>query len=197
MITSESIDQLATALSNAQGKMTGASKDKANPFFKSKYADLASVWAACREPLKDNGLSIVQSPSADGAVVSLETLLMHTSGQWVRDIARATAKDDSPQAIGSAITYLRRYALQSFVGIAPEDDDAEAAQGRTKKDEKKEAPAEPKGFSELVKALEAIDGNTTALMTVWKKAPQDLKTFMLSTRGAQWNELKAAAKARD
>ncbi len=132
MQTSDAINEIATALAKAQGQMTGALKDAANPFFKSKYADLASVWDACRKPLTDNGLAIVQSPSADGMRVSVDTLLTHTSGQWMRGTVSVTAKEDSPQAIGSCITYLRRYALQSFAGVAPEDDDAEAAEGRSK-----------------------------------------------------------------
>ena len=196
MTTSEQVNEIAGALAKAQAGLKGAAKDSANPFFKHNYADLASVWNACRKGLTDNGLSIVQSPSAEGAIVSLDTMLLHMSGQWIRGTVSVVAKDDSPQAIGSAITYLRRYALQSFVGIAPEDDDAEAAQGHNKTEEKK-LVAEPKGFAEFVRALEAVNGNTTALMGVWKKAPQELKTFMLSTRGTQWNELKAAAKARD
>jgi len=130
MTTSEQIQELAAALSKAQGEMAGAKKDAANPFFKSKYADLASVWEACRGPLSKHGLAVLQSPHVDGVRVELDTLLTHASGQWIRGTVSATAKDDSPQALGSAITYLRRYALQSFVGVAPEDDDAEAAQGR-------------------------------------------------------------------
>ncbi len=131
MTTSEQINELAAALAKAQGVMNGAAKDSANPFFKSKYADLASVWEACRKPLTENGLSIIQSPSADGVKVSIETRLLHTSGQWIAGTVTTSAKEDTPQAIGSAITYLRRYALQSFAGVAPEDDDGEAAQGRS------------------------------------------------------------------
>lgn len=132
MTTSDQIHEIAAALAKAQGQMEGAVKDAANPFFKSKYADLASVWDACRKPLTDNGLAVVQSPSADGLRVSVDTLLTHTSGQWMRGTVSVTAKEDSPQAVGSCITYLRRYALQSFAGVAPEDDDAEAAEGRSR-----------------------------------------------------------------
>jgi len=127
---SEQINEIAAALAKAQGAMAPAIKDANNPFFHSKYADLASVWDACRKPLTGNGLSIVQSPSAEGTTVKLDTILLHTSGQWMRGTASATAKDDGPQAIGSAITYLRRYALQSFAGVAPEDDDGQAAEGK-------------------------------------------------------------------
>ena len=130
METSQAINELAAALAHAQGEMENAVRDSSNPFFKSKYADLASVREACRVPFAKHGLSVVQSPSSDGSCVSVETLLLHVSGQWIRGTASARAKDDQPQSIGSAITYLRRYALQSFAGVAPEDDDGEAATSR-------------------------------------------------------------------
>lgn len=128
MVTSEQIGELAAALAKAQGEMGGAKKDAANPFFKSKYADLASVWEACRAALSKNGLCVVQAPSADGPKVSVETMLAHTSGQWIKDTLTVQAKDDGPQAVGSAITYLRRYAMQGMTGVAPEDDDGNEAQ---------------------------------------------------------------------
>jgi NAD-specific glutamate dehydrogenase len=118
------------ALAKAQGDIESAQKDSANPFFKSKYADLASVWDACRAPLAKNGLAVIQFPRADGNVVTVETRLVHSSGQWIEGELTAVAKDDGPQSIGSIVTYLRRYSLQSIVGVAPEDDDGNAAQGQ-------------------------------------------------------------------
>jgi len=141
MKTSESLNELADALAKAQGVMETAKKTSTNPFFKSQYADLASVWEACRKPLSDNGLSILQTLE-DGKV---ETILLHTSGQYVSSVLAFTAKDQTSQSIGSAITYARRYALSAMVGICPDDDDAEAAMGRvplnkktTEEEEKKE-----------------------------------------------------------
>ena len=130
MAASATVGAIGKALAGAQGEMKGATKDSANPFFKSKYADLASVWDACREALSKNGLAVVQAPKADGAKVSVTTILIHESGEWVSEELTAQAKDDSPQSVGSIITYLRRYGLSSFVGVAPEDDDAESAQPR-------------------------------------------------------------------
>jgi hypothetical protein len=123
---SEQINELAKALSIAQGAMNGAKKESANPFFKSKYADLGSVWDAIRKPLSDNGLSVVQTVDGD----KLLTILMHASGQWIDSTYPITAKDNSPQAIGSALTYARRYALAAMVGVYQTDDDAEAATER-------------------------------------------------------------------
>ena len=128
---SEQINELAAALSRAQASITGALKDSANPFFKSKYADLASCWDACRKQLTDNGLSVIQTTDIVSDTVVVRTTLAHSSGQWVSGILPVKAKDDGPQAQGSGITYARRYALAAIVGLAQIDDDAEAAQGRT------------------------------------------------------------------
>jgi hypothetical protein len=105
-------------------------KDATNPFYKNRYSDLASVKDACQEALTAFGIAVVQSPSAEGAKVSITTLLCHESGEWVSGTITATGKDESAQSVGSVITYLRRYALASMVGVAPEDDDGEASQPR-------------------------------------------------------------------
>ncbi len=199
METSEVINEIATALAKAQGEMGGASKSVANTFFKSKYADLSSVWDACREPLSKNGIAIIQSPSADGSRVTVETLMVHTSGQWMRNSLSVTAKDDGPQAVGSAITYLRRYVLQSFVGVAPEDDDAEAAQGRgtAVKPQAQIATVAPKGYTEWLITLEAAAAKgTERLQAAWKNAPVDLREHLTATAPQTWETIKArAAKA--
>ena len=128
---SENINELALALSKAQASITGALKDSANPFFKSKYADLASCWDACRRQLTDNGLCVIQTTDmTDGGYAMVRTTLAHSSGQWIAGVLPVKAKDDSPQAQGSGITYARRYALAAIVGLAQIDDDAEAAQAR-------------------------------------------------------------------
>jgi hypothetical protein len=130
MMSSPAIGQIGKALSAAQGKLKGAVKDSNNPFFKSKYADLSSVWDACRDALAENNIAVIQGPMADGSKITVTTLLVHESGEWVSEALTSHAKDDSPQSVGSTITYLRRYGLASMVGVAPEDDDAEAAQPR-------------------------------------------------------------------
>jgi hypothetical protein len=191
MTTSEQINELSAALAKAQGAVEGAAKSSANPFFKSKYADLASVWEACRKPLADNGLAVVQSPEADNIRVTVTTRLLHSSGQWLEGVVGTEAKDASPQAIGSAITYLRRYALQSFVGVAPEDDDAEAAQGRGKRPE---PPAEPEGYGAWLDDLSATaDEGTKALETAWRASKPDYRRHLQQTDLPRWNALKARA----
>jgi hypothetical protein len=169
MLKSETIGKFAAALAQAQGKMKGAAKDSANPFFKSKYADLASVWDACRDALADASIAVVQLPKADGAKVTVTTMLAHSEGEWVSEDLTVTAKDDSPQAVGSAITYCRRYGLASLVGVAPEDDDGEAAQGRPV------APARPHPVKAPEKALaETVAKERIARSaSIWKRAQAD------------------------
>jgi hypothetical protein len=120
--------ELFAALAKAQASIQGAQKGNLNPHFKSKYADLASVWDACREALTSNGLSILQlTESDDPALVSVRTILGHESGQWVSSSLTMRPTKPDPQGIGSALTYARRYALAAMVGVAPEDDDGNAA----------------------------------------------------------------------
>ncbi len=127
---SESIGKLADALAKAQAIMKPALKEAENPFFKSRYADLASVWDAIREPLTKNGLSVVQvtTACANGSEIHLETKLLHASGEWISgELTMKPVKPD-PQSIGSCLTYARRYALAAITGVASEeDDDGQAA----------------------------------------------------------------------
>jgi len=140
MERSEQINELAGALAKAQSTITPALKDSENPHFKSKFADLASVWDVARGPLTSNGLAVVQSPEADGnGGMMLRTTLMHSSGQFIAGTMPLLHDGRSMQSLGSAITYARRYAFAAVVGIVAElDDDGNAAgtsQGGRPKDE--------------------------------------------------------------
>ena len=125
---SESIAKLATALSIVQGKLTHAKKDSVNPFFKSKYADLESVWDACRNLLAENGLAVMQFPGefVDGTM-SLNTVLTHSSGEYMSYLMSVPVTKPDAQGAGSALTYMRRYALAAVVGVVQADDDGNAA----------------------------------------------------------------------
>jgi endogenous inhibitor of DNA gyrase (YacG/DUF329 family) len=141
---SDSTNELAKALSAAQSEFSSAAKNKVNPFFKSHYADLNSVWDACRGPLNRHGLSIVQTTDVEDGKNVLVTILMHSSGQWIEGRYAIAAKTQDPQAVGSAITYARRYALASMVGIvSDEDDDGEAAQARPSEQPKPQLVKQP------------------------------------------------------
>ena len=152
MQTSEQINELATALAKAQGQMGAAKKDAENPFFKSKYADLGSVINAIKGPLSDNGLSYTQFPIREGEAAGVVTRLLHASGQWMEsEYTLPLAKFDS-QAVGSAFTYARRYALQAIAGIPAGDDDGNAA-----------SEAAPQPEAELEKHLRVLEENREAV----------------------------------
>ena len=131
VMQSTEIGKLAEALAKAQSQMQAAIKDSSNPFFKSKYADLSSVWNACREPLTRNGLAVIQTTDGADGVIELITTLVHTSGQFIRGRLPLRPVKSDPQGIGSAISYARRYSLSSIVGVIQDDDDGERAMDRT------------------------------------------------------------------
>ncbi|MCR4331804.1 MAG: ERF family protein [Sulfuricaulis sp.] len=125
---SEQLNELATALAAAQAELRHAPKTSENPFFRSHYADLASVWDVCRPVLGKHGLSVVQLPGTSENGVSITTMMLHKSGQWIADTLTIPMEKSTPQSMGSAITYGRRYALSAVVGIASEDDDGNDAE---------------------------------------------------------------------
>ena len=169
-VQTQSLGKLAEALSKAQAEIKGAIKDSENPHFRSSYADLESVWEACRGVITKYGLSVVQTNGRDQHGMYLRTTLLHTSGENISGdtpILLGTRQD--MQALGSAITYARRYGLAAIVGIAPkDDDDGEAAVGRGN-NIKAEAKAEPKivqaekksGFRKETLKEEQTDGKDT------------------------------------
>jgi hypothetical protein len=172
MKQSESIKELATALSKVQGQLTFAKKDNANPFFKSKYADLASVWESCRTLLSENGLAIMQFPSGYETnvidfekfsvehLMSLTTVITHSSGEWIsQEMTLPVTKADA-QGAGSAITYMRRYSLAAVVGVYQDDDDGNGASSNKESLTPKERPA-TLTTEELDKIAKlAVDTNT-------------------------------------
>jgi len=125
--TSHEIEELATALSKAQGEMGSAKASADNPFFKSKYADLSEVIKALKEPFASNGLSYTQFPVIDEDGAGVITILMHSSGQFMKSTYFLPLLKRDAQSVGSCITYARRYALQSIAGIPAADDDGNKA----------------------------------------------------------------------
>lgn len=204
MKTSENINELAVALNKAQSDFMVAKKDAKNPFFKSKYATLNSVYEAVAPALLSNGFTIIQ-PIVDNNV---ETTLVHASGQFITSSCPIVcAKQNDPQAMGSAITYARRYSLASLLGVmTDEDDDGEKAMGRQTKQasapEKKEPqkpvpaptekPKEPslkERFENCVKFLSAQEDKSMNL--------EDTKTQAIVARvQGILNELQTAGFAK-
>ena len=149
MTQSNELKDLALALSKAQSEIVGALKDAANPFFKSKYADLPSVWDAIRAPLTKNGLAVVQATDVREGQTGVVTTLMHSTGQWIQGFYPLNPIKNDPQGMGSAMTYARRYALAAMVGVVQIDDDGEAAMGRNplQQSAKSMQPGPNDGFS--------------------------------------------------
>ena len=148
MNKSDKINELAAALSIVQGKLRPAEENARNPFLKNQYADLGSVWSSCRDLLAEHGLSVAQFPTSDNGTIGLTTILSHTSGQWMEDtihLPLGSEKGKSQaQVAGSIISYLRRYALASVLGIVTgEDDDGNAgADPRKRPAQKPRQPAQ-------------------------------------------------------
>ena len=128
MEMSPTIGAIMSALAITQATIGGAVKGKVNPAFKSKYADLASVWEAWQEAGPPNDLAVTQWNGAviDGRV-EITTMLGHKSGEWIRETALIPVSKADAQGYVSAVTYGRRCALSALAGIAPEDDDGNAA----------------------------------------------------------------------
>jgi hypothetical protein len=172
MKTSEQINELAKAMALAQNQMRPASKDGLNPHFRSRYSNISSVWDSIREPLTANGLTVWQDVETIDKSVSVTTRVIHNSGQWVEfgPLIIPLVKFD-PQAIGSATSYAKRYALCAAIGVVSddEDDDGEKAQARNYK-----APIEPKIEEPDLTHAEVME----FVNSVCPEVPDKLKTYI-------------------
>jgi len=131
--TSDALSNIAAALCKVQATVSPALKEAKNSHLGNKYADLGSVWDACRDALIENQVAVIQMPTTDEpGYIGLTTRLLHSSGEWVEGHFRVPALDvksktETAQAVGSALTYMRRYSLAAALGITQEDDDGHAA----------------------------------------------------------------------
>jgi hypothetical protein len=189
IMKSRSIGQLALALAKAQGAIKGAVKDASNPFFKSHYADLESVWGVCRDPLAKNELAVIQIPCGNGEGVSVVTFLVHSSGEFIAGELPLNPKANDPQGIGSAITYGRRYALAAFAGVYQIDDDAEAAMDREQKQPKRDMETmgqkNPEAFIGVVKSTVVSNDTVYAIFEdrACKASTEPNRSKLLETEG--------------
>ena len=156
MEKSESIKEIATALAKFQAEIHNPANTATNPFFKSKYAPLSEVLNTVRPILSKYGLSEIQDDYGNGDGVTVTTMLLHSSGEWLKT-GELTAKPEknTAQAMGSIITYLRRYQLSSLLGVSSEDDnDANEKEPNNKPENKKPAPKKetPKKLTEKERA---------------------------------------------
>lgn len=219
MRSSKEVNELFAALAKAQGEMEVASKDATNPYYGSNFASYKSMILASRPHLSKNGLAVTQPPvRLKNGIQILETILGHSSGQWISSTIElkprkkatrekpelADEPDDGPQAFGSCITFMKRYAYASIVGIALEDDDGEAAEGRTHTKTSFVKPAAsfaPKGdivTEDMLKSKLIGNINAKAILAKYKtprgEAPtlETVKWLDQSSKKALWAELNVA-----
>lgn len=195
MNRSDSLVKIAPALVKALSEIDGVAKTKANLGFKgSKYATLEAVIDASKEALTLHGLTVLQfaGPTTNG-VLTMETMILHESGEFLSgEFGIAVGKMD-PQGIGSAVTYARRYGLMAALNMPAVDDDGEAAMGRNHE------PKEPVRPIALVAAETAIQMcNDQAALKAWKASnaemlntlPQDIADSVVKAFNARWDALK-------
>lgn len=192
---STEIGHLALAVAAVQRVVQPALKDKTAEAgkFAYDYADLESVWATCREALSTNGLAVFQPPAAEGARVVLTTLLVHgESGQWMRSELEMIAQGGNAQAIGSAISYARRYSLMGMLGLVAKDEDDDGQKSQERPAPTTRAPVEaprPLTYDEIVAKLEEASSTKTVMAVV--------KRWVDPEAGANADHpLKVAARAR-
>lgn len=190
MNTSATISKLAAALNKAQFNIGAATKDAKNPFFKSRYADLSSVMAVCKAPLLDQCISVLQLVGKDETGGYLETVLLHESGEYISDrMPLVCAKQHDPQAMGSAITYARRYALQSALFIPAEDDDAEGAMRSTRASQEQDEAIEERETRRETQARQNNHEPLTVIDDDWRNVVCTYGKMDGPLRGKQLGEL--------
>lgn len=201
-LASESIVKIMPALLKAQGEYGPVVKDATNPHFGSKFLSLVGVIDAVGEALRKNKIAIVQQTDRhDDGITVLVTRLIHESGEWLGSVYPLRPVKADPQSEGSALTYARRYALMALTGIAPEDDDGNAAShersaGRSEPDPFDTPPFDPTYCENLIDSattLAELSDVAQALNQI--QMPEDAHRLLLARYGARKTELSPAAVA--
>jgi hypothetical protein len=184
---SESLTAIAKALPRAQAALDAVVKKNTNPAFRSRYADLATVLDAVLPALNGNGITVLQPASFRDGQVAVVTMLLHESGEWMRSTLYLNPTKPDAQGVGSAITYGRRYGIMSMIGVAPEDDDANAAVGRPAPPQPAQPPQQkpkPPELTPIEQALIHLDAVTSAQVTSLAKSKQMSGRKLLMCIGA-------------
>lgn len=166
------MNAIASAFVKAKKEFSPALKCSTNPHFKSKYADLAACLEAVNDALLNNGIAVYQETSEDATGVTVETVFIHESGESMRcgKLHVPAAKQD-PQGYGSALTYARRYSLMASCGIAPEEDDGDAA-SRSKPAAEQSAPSyiDADKVATITALADEVNADMSKLMAYFKVA---------------------------
>jgi hypothetical protein len=199
--TSPTIKEIALALHRAQSKIKGALKDSTNPHFKSKYADLSSVVDAVKQPLLEQGITFLQGVSGVENGVAVETMLLHVSGEWMSSTLEIPASKHDAQGYGSAITYGRRYGLQSMCGVPAEDDDGNAATASAPKHKSVAAEKWDEMVPEQREFLEGIARKVREVLVkengivAMKLLEEETVTLLTEEKVALWNLFNSKERA--
>jgi hypothetical protein len=210
MQTSLTISEIAKALCAFQGEVKPVPKESVNPFFKSKYADLSSIISHIQPTLKKNGLSVAQLNNEADGKVSVTTILMHNSGEWLSGTITMNPSKSDPQTYLSTLTYSRRGALSAILGLATEDDtDGAVASGKTVTEVSKpklDLKVAPKTTSkvvenvekkpvEAVKTAKVLDDKPTVVAEDSKSFSEEMKTALnLNHLKTVWQAIMDAHK---
>lgn len=179
---SEQRDKLIPAYIEMQKQLEPVKKGSTNDFKGYRYADLADIWEACRKPLADHELCVMQTTRRleDGGL-ELVTTLAHSSGQWVRT-RLPILSTEHPQAMGSAMTYARKYSLATIVGLAADDDDdGQAASGGQRPQQRQQA-RRGQSRQQQAPATRGEQIGTEQAVTAWEQRIQRAKTAEDLTR---------------
>lgn len=184
------------ALAAAQMEMGPALKDSSNPAFRSKYADLASVMQACMGALNKHGICVMQPTGEDEAGRYVKTILAHTSGETVECRVPLIVGKNDMQGYGSAVTYARRYGLMSMAGIAPEDDDGNAAAKSPPAADDRPASRGPSAVDVACESIGNAD-SLDQLAAIWKDLPRTVQgeAKVIKAKDARKAELTPATSA--
>ena len=197
--STDGLAPLFAAYVKAQSQMGEVFKRANNPAFKSKYADLATVVDAVIPAFNASGLAVIQSPAFDGEVVTIVTMIAHIEGGWMKSSIDLRPSKTDPQGVGSAITYGRRYGLMAVAGVAPEDDDGNAASGGDQRQNGQTAPKQSQAVTAAQTAITLCE--TLADLKTWKATndemvkslPTDDADEIVRSYTARWNALKPQA----
>lgn len=170
---------LFSALAAAQAEMGPALKDATNPHFRSKYADLASVQAACLPALNAHGIAVMQPPVEIDGQRYVKTVLAHESGEREECLVPLIVAKNDMQGYGSAVTYARRYGLMAMAGVAPDDDDGNAAVAAAPRHEAPRHVDHPRGESSADVAIKSLANAETLdqLAAIWRDLGREVQAM--------------------
>lgn len=170
---------LFSALAAAQAEMGPALKDATNPHFRSKYADLASVQAACLPALNAHGIAVMQPPVEIDGQRYVKTVLAHESGEREECLVPLIVAKNDMQGYGSAVTYARRYGLMAMAGVAPDDDDGNAAVAAAPRHEVPRHVDHPRGESPADVAIKSLANTETLdqLAAIWRDLDREVQAM--------------------